>query len=307
MAGLPRLCPAFRDRLDAFTRELPGVEEGGVGALHRARVASRRLRELLPLLTLDRKSSRKLNRGLKKVTSKLGVVRELDVLTRLVDQFRQDTRFPPAALERVAAAIAGARSEARKRLVDDLPMAKLARLAARLERACKALERDDAGGLHRPREGKAMRAQRWALEARVTHRAARVEAAIEAASSVYASERLHDVRIALKRLRYAAELSQEPASRRLTADIAMLKAGQDLLGRLHDLEVLLEWGREVQASLTPPDINAWRDLRALVHTIEDDCLRLHARFMHDRAKLLAVANRLGASKHAASTGRQAVG
>ena len=37
----------------AFTRVLTGVEQGDVRALHRARVASRRLRELLPVLQLD--------------------------------------------------------------------------------------------------------------------------------------------------------------------------------------------------------------------------------------------------------------
>jgi len=307
MRTLPRLCSAFDDRLGAFTRELPGVERGGVGALHRARVASRRLRELIPLLALDRRTSRKLNRGLKKVTRKLGTVRELDVLSRLIDQFRQDKRCSPAALECVGAAVARARNEARERLIDDLPMVKLAGLAARLKRAGEALERDDASYPHSPRASGKVRAQRWAFEARLASRAARAEAAIEKASSVYASERLHDVRIALKRLRYAAELSEQPASRRLTADIATLKAGQEILGRLHDLEVLLAWGREAQASLSPPDINAWRELRDLVHRIEDDCRRLHARFIGDRATLLTIANRLGARSHSIGTSRQAIG
>jgi CHAD domain-containing protein len=307
MAGLPRLRSAFHDRLDAFTRELPGVEKGGVGALHRSRVASRRLRELIPLLALDRRTSHKLNRGLKKACNRLGIVRELDVLCRVVDEYGHDKRSSPAALERVGAAVARARHEARERVIDDLLMAKLARLAARLKRAGQALEPDDAEDLRGPREGRRMRAQRWALQARVTSRAARAEAAIESSSSVYASEQLHGVRIALKKLRYAAELSEHPASRQLTADIAMLKAGQDILGRLHDLELFLAWGREVQASLSPPDVNAWRELRALVDTVEDDCRRLHARFMGDRAKLLNIAHRLGAGRHTIPTSRRAIG
>jgi hypothetical protein len=37
-----------------------------------------------------------------------------------------------------------------------------------------------------------------------------------------------------------------------------LKRVQGLLGRMHDLQVLIERVREVQASLTPPSLAAWR-------------------------------------------------
>ena len=40
-------------RLERFTRMLQALGEGDVRALHRARVASRRLREMLPVLQLD--------------------------------------------------------------------------------------------------------------------------------------------------------------------------------------------------------------------------------------------------------------
>jgi hypothetical protein len=36
----------------------------------------------------------------------------------------------------------------------------------------------------------------------------------------------------------------------MAPDVAALKTGQDLLGRLDDLEVLLGWGRDVQAALS---------------------------------------------------------
>jgi CHAD domain-containing protein len=52
-------------------------------------------------------------------------------------------------------------------------------------------------------------------------------------------EQLHDARLAVKKLRYAAELVAEVTDRRIDSDIARLKAAQDLLGRLHDLETLL--------------------------------------------------------------------
>src|SRR5262249_19736977 len=210
---------AVRERLDAFARELPGVEEGNVGALHRARVASRRLRELLPLLSLDHKTGRKLNRRLRKVTRRLGLVRELDVLGLLVDEFRRDGRYSPAALDQVGARVVQARVEARARLLDKSTFAKIARLIARLGRMADALRREGTN-VRRPAANRRTRTRVWALDARMIGRAARVRELMPTAGSVYVAGQLHDVRIALKKLRYAAELSQpsETAeSRRLAA------------------------------------------------------------------------------------------
>jgi CHAD domain-containing protein len=296
----------FRNRLDAFTRELPDIERGSVEALHRTRVASRRLRELLPLVELDRDTSRKLNRRLRKVTKQLGAVRELDVLMLLIAELERSSRYPPGALKNVGAAIASARDAARERLAAKLPTAKLERLASRLERVAVPVDADAT--FRRRGASRPARSWLWALEARLARRAACVRSTIEDAGALYVPERLHDVRIALKKLRYAAELVREAGHRRVTADVAVLKGAQDLLGRLHDLEVLLAWERGVQASSSPPDLTAWRELGSLVHAIEDDCRHLHARYMRDRAALVAIADRMGAGRpSAAGVGRRAAG
>ena len=59
---------------------LPGVEDGDVRAIHRTRVASRRLRELLPVLQLDPDTTAKLIRRLRKVTRQLAHVRSSTLL-----------------------------------------------------------------------------------------------------------------------------------------------------------------------------------------------------------------------------------
>src|SRR4029450_5371896 len=64
LADHHRPVDSFRDRIAAFAREIDDVARGDEDALHRARVASRRLRELLPLLELDGETSRKLTRQL---------------------------------------------------------------------------------------------------------------------------------------------------------------------------------------------------------------------------------------------------
>jgi CHAD domain-containing protein len=195
----------FQKRLEAFARERPGVGQGNVEALHRTRVASRRLRELLPLLPLDRDTSRTLDRRLRRVTKQLGIVRELDVLMLLIEELQQNRRYPSAALNQVRTAVGLARNEARGRLTAKLPTAKLERLSNRLRRAVKALESDDAT-LRGAGSAVEKRAWLWALEARLARRATSVRSAIDVANGLYVPERLHDVRIALKKLRYAAEL-----------------------------------------------------------------------------------------------------
>jgi CHAD domain-containing protein len=290
----------FRKRLDAFAAELQGVEQGRVEARHRARVASRRLRELLPLLGLERDATRKLNRRLRAVTQQLGPARELDVLVLVIEELQRDHRYSPAALKQLRTAVVQARGEACERLAVKLPPAKLKRLAEKLDRLAKRVQADDDATSRRAGVSGRTKAWVWALDARLARRAARARSAIDVAGAIYVPATIHEVRIALKKLRYAAELSRDAGCRRIDADVAALKTGQDLLGRLHDLDVLLEWGRDVQASLSPPHLTVWRELGSLVHAVELDCRQLHARYMRDRAKLIAIADRMGLGKPDAS-------
>src|SRR6202163_5064703 len=100
-------------RLDRFTTPSPVLESGEIGTVHRARVTSRRLRELLPVLGLEQTAVRKLGRRLRKLTRRLGSVRDLDVLILLVDELRRSGRLPDRALRRVGGAVHQARDEAR--------------------------------------------------------------------------------------------------------------------------------------------------------------------------------------------------
>jgi CHAD domain-containing protein len=166
------------------------------------------------------------------------------------------------------------------------------RLADRLGRAVDALEADRGTRAERADA----HAWRWAVDARITHRAARLLNAMADAGAVYLPERLHTVRIALKKFRYAAELAAAIHGASATPNLRALKRAQDLLGRMHDLQVLIERARQVQASLTPLTLTAWRDLDALVGWLENECRRLHARYVRDSAPLARVAERLGAKR-----------
>jgi CHAD domain-containing protein len=277
----------LRKRVDPFTRVLPAVADGDVPALHRARVASRRLRELLPMLQLETDTARKLNRRLRKVTSRLGTVRELDVLLLLIDELHVSRPARSAALSRVGITVAKKRDEARKRLSSKLPMADMARLGRKLDRLVGVLRTAEASS-----SKTAARNWRWAVEARVASRATRLSEAVEGAGAVYLPERLHAVRIAVKKLRYAVELLAEIGGGTTRADLGTLKRSQDLLGQMHDWQVLMDVVREVQASLMPPNLTLWHDLDALIASLEDDCRHLHARYMRGRDRLAALADRL---------------
>ena len=278
----------LRKRLNRLTRTLQGLEQGEVMPLHRARVASRRLRELVPVLQLEPGPARRLGRRLRKITSRLGRVRELDVLLLLVDELHVSRRFHEAALSRMAMTVSKERDRTRKHLSDRLPVDRVTKVAKRLARIIEELREKERGSTHDER------AWRWAIEASVVRRASRLQAAVDEAGAVYLPGRLHAVRIAVKKLRYALELAAEVQGAKTNPDLRLLKRAQDVLGRMHDRQVLIDRVREEQAALSPPNVAVWRELDGLVAAVEDDCRRLHAHYMRMRSELVALTQKLSA-------------
>src|SRR5262249_28021039 len=145
-------------------------------------------------------------RRLRKITRQLGAVREFDALLAIIQELDDDPRCSPAALNQVRESLEEARAAAAERLVEKLPHAKIHRLARRLDEVARQAKRNGQRqrGKRRPK-----RTWAWVVDARATRRAAALRASVEAAGAVYASERLHSVRIALKKLRYTMELAGE--------------------------------------------------------------------------------------------------
>jgi CHAD domain-containing protein len=222
---------AFAHRVRALALELPAAFGDDVEALHRTRVASRRLREILPILEIDKglaAGEAPVRPRVRRLTRSLGGVRELDVSLGILDEFA--ARHPN--LGRVLEAVRLGLAEERRRLRDAM-----------------IAEVEQAGGLRLPDElellgarirgGPAARAGRLAmLSGRLARRADRLDTAVHEAGSLYVPERLHAVRIAAKQLRYALELVHEFGGVGTRRQTAKVKRFQDLLGRLHDLDVL---------------------------------------------------------------------
>jgi CHAD domain-containing protein len=291
MPSSPFSTETARALVDAFSRHARAIHDGDIAAVHQTRVTSRRLREVLPLLPLEPARIRALRHRVRRVTRQLGPVRELDVLGLLVRELSEQPHYAGAALTHLGRSIVEEGAKARRRLGARLTADKLARLARDLALAVEAAGTwtdHSRAALEMARRSSAV------LEARLTRRAGHVRRAIERAGVLYVPERLHAVRIAVKKLRYALEPLRAAGDPELTADVGALKAVQDQLGRLHDLEVLIARVRDRQADGPIRSVAHWRELTRLVARLESDSRLLHARYLREQGRALDAADRFGA-------------
>ena len=267
----------IRQRMNALTRALPGVRQGDPLLVHQARVASRRLREALPLVASGSKG-RKLERAARRLTRVLGPVRELDVALEMLERLTTGAEAPRGAIARLRQVV----REERQRMHTEM-CTRVARIdITRLRRRAASAAAKGSGGSRRD-PGRVADAQ-----LRAARRAVRLREAIESAAGLYLPDRLHEVRIAVKKLRYAMEVARELSGSRATARIRTLKAAQDLLGHMHDHEVLIARVRGIQSST--PNLRLSGDLDTLVRRLEAEARQAHGQYMALRKKLLAIAD-----------------
>src|SRR6266550_1519410 len=165
--------PPAPSRTMAFSRSIT--------SLHRARVATRRLRAALPLVASDGRAG-KITKSVRRLTRVLGPVRELDVALLILDELDRTGEVPQPGIDRLRASIV----EERERLqadvreeIDEFDVDKLRKRALKVAR--------HAGEDGDPHESAAARRDR------IIRRARRLEATIEHAAGVYLPDRLHDV------------------------------------------------------------------------------------------------------------------
>jgi len=277
----------IRQRLAALSRMLPVAQGGDADAIHQARVATRRLREALPLVARG-SAGRKLRKQVRGLTRALGSVRELDVALTTLDEIEADGGVPTSGIVCLREIMAAERQRLCADMVQRIQRADVDRLRR------KALA---AARHHRPERGHSRARDPRRLAAargRAARRAVALQAAIENAGGIYLPDRLHQVRIAVKKLRYAMEIARELSGSRAVARIRTLKGAQDLLGRMHDLEVLIMRIRALQGSDNAPNLRLSADLDRLVRRLETECRQLHVRYMGFKQKLLDVCNHVTA-------------
>ena len=284
----------LRQRLVSLLKAMPAVQAGDHISVHPARVASRRLRQALPLLGVraDADALDRAQKRVRRITRALGPVRELDVTLLLLQELAQRSAAPERAIERVRAAVTDERQKRRREMLDAIKPSKLDKLRKRLVEVAAPRQRPASTG-----------SALAEANGQVVRRAGELREAIDHAGGIYLADRLHRVRIAAKKLRYALEIQRELTKSRSTTLINRLKTQQDLLGRIHDLEILIDRAREVQSDLTPRDRRGMAELKALIRLLEAECREGHAAYMRARPALLklcdAVAQSAGGSRSAA--------
>lgn len=251
----------------ALKRHLPSAIKGDDTAVHRARVASRRLRESVPVLSTGLKGSKskKARRKIRRLTRALGMVRELDVALKAVDELGRGNDLPRPAIDELRAHILAERQQRREAMLEALDAVDTVKLNRRLASVATALDTAEALEWRR------------VLGKRLLQRAKRLASAVEEAGQLYAPERLHEVRIASKKLRYALELAVEGGVRAGAPLLRTLKRQQDQLGRLQDLQVVrshIQMMQAVDGKRAPH-----HGLAAIALRIDDELRRLHARYV----------------------------
>jgi CHAD domain-containing protein len=212
------------------------------------------------------------------LTRALGRVRELDVALMNLDELTADAALQSEGIDVLRTML----KEERQRLYADM--------AEQVDCVdLQKLQRKAVGAAARLVQSEAEDASAKRLKAvikRAARRAVSLQAAIDNAGGIYLPDRLHEVRIAVKKLRYVLEIARELSRSRASARIRTLKSVQDLLGRMHDLEMLIARVRAVQGSDRAPTLKASGDLDRLVRRLEMECRQLHVRYIGVKKKLL---------------------
>jgi CHAD domain-containing protein len=273
MLGSRTLTSLLDQQTSVLRTQLDGVYDGTVDAVHNARVATRRIRELLSLVPVipGRDSEEDVAGSYKAIGRALGKVRDIDVQIALIHDLetRAPQTAPPLTLVRL--------EHERERL-------------AKMRRLIKTLERLDIDVLlHVVTDGHptALRTRltstgwRQQLKRLVAERAHNAVDAISHATGVYFPKRTHGARIAIKQLRYAAEIADATGLSDMRAAIRTLKKGQEILGDLHDRQALADTLQDYAKD----DGADPHHVELTQQTLEGEVLQLHAQYLTRRASL----------------------
>lgn len=279
--SVDRLARALDEQVRRFARALAGARRGEVAGVHQARVASRRLREILPVAAWAGSGdlAGRARDEVRRVTQVLGPVRELDVTRGYLEDAaaRHAWQLPVVEhlreglardrRERQAVAMAALRQESTKQMLRDV---------RQVVRGLAAAGNTAAWG------------QR--LDRRQTERAKTLGESLDDLGTLYVPTRLHAVRIATKKLRYSLEADRAIRGAAVTSDIRTLESAQEILGHLHDLQILQDRlhhaGRAAGATRA-----LMAQLRRMSAELEGECRVLHAQVLARAARWRQLAAR----------------
>jgi CHAD domain-containing protein len=274
----------FQEQIETIRSHEAGVLDGQRDSIHDARIATRRIREVLPLMHEWQRRERTddLFTMVKRLGRALGRVRDADARLDLLRYL--EARIPDAAASLVLVRQGEQQDRLRvmRKLVKRFERLNVSRELTRLARGTKwrrtsiwmALTGD-------------WRAQ---LRRLVGERASAASDAVVHATGVYFPNRAHAARIDIKKFRYAAEIGVATAVLADATSLRVLKKSQDLLGDVHDRQELID--RLRKSASDDPRIDA-RHVALVAQAVEAEIADLHARFLERRAEIRKACDEIG--------------
>jgi len=224
--------------LHALLAEMDGVRQAeGPEGVHRMRVASRRLRSVLPLLApaLSRQTRARWRKQLRRITRVLGAVRDTDVQMACVHQFLRDNASAEAQAggERLLLRLAQRRQALQGPVVTVLERWAASQRAAEMEERLTQVVNQHASS------GDAVPGRRVYRQTRqgILKRLNAFEASARSLAQPAGVQALHTMRIAAKRLRYLMQALAPLYPDALAEPVQAARLCQTRLGDIHDCDV----------------------------------------------------------------------
>jgi CHAD domain-containing protein len=243
-----------------------GVLDTDRNSIHEVRVALRRFRAALAACGDSDADRRDLCRTLGRL---LGGVREIDVTDEVLENVGARVPAAACAVAAVRRDVAVRRDRDARRLVKGLEDVELRPLRLLSRRGIPLLT--------------FWKDWRHPLASALRTTTHRLRDAIDRAPAVYMPNRLHRLRIAVKKVRYILEVADAaaiPIDRYLTRDF---RKTQDILGQMHDLHIAQKTVRRFDASTG----SLATEVTLLQAVMAADCTALHARYLQRRDRLRA--------------------
>lgn len=256
-------------RADKLLSHVRGAQDGDPRDTHQARVGARRFAEAL---SLTGSAGKRLDHDIRELRRALGVTRELDVTRIVFDQAALEHRWSSLAVARVRRYLDHERARRHEKVADRLADVSVSRLRRRIREIGEYAADVPAGKVAR------------LVRARVAKRERELAHAVKQAGAVYNIDKLHDVRLAIKKLRYALELAQDALGKRWSKRIAGLKAQQNLLGELHDLQVVVGHVRLLEGTIASARGPMAEALTGIRRDLETESRRLHGAWLKQKTK-----------------------
>ena len=274
MYGTRTLATLLDEQTSVLRTQLNGVLDGRAEAVHDSRVATRRIRELLALVPTipGRDGESDVASGYKAMGRALGRVREIDVQIELIGSL--EGHAPQAAPSLVVV----------RQAHDDKRLAKMRRLIKTLERLDVEAILHFIGDGHPAGLRTRLTSSGWRQQIKrlVVERSRTAADAITHATGVYFPKRTHRARIVIKQLRYAGEIAVRTGFAEMEDAIALLKRSQQVLGDLHDRQVLAD---SLKSYAKHKDVDS-DHVKLTRQVLEGEVMNLHADYLSRRDGLL---------------------